>query len=154
MVDVGLTYDPARGECDIAFARGDAVLDITPATPVLFSLLADRRALPTDALPDDPLPPAGAGVPVLTDRRRGWCGDALDPLGRRAGSRLWLLQRAKAGEQTRKLAETAAADALGWLRTERNLAVTVTVEWVRRQMLGIRVTAGTARVGIAQQVGA
>ena len=148
-VDIGLTYDPVRQRCDISIARGDVVLDTTPVTPMLLSLLAERSAHPNDTLPSATGLPEST-PPVVSNRRRGWPGDALDAQGRRIGSRLWLLRGAKQTEPTRLLAQSIAAEALAWLTQERALKVQLTVEWVRRGMLGIRAVAGAASVSVGQ----
>jgi phage gp46-like protein len=150
MGDIGLTYNPATGQCDISLARGDVVLDASPVTPLLISLFADRRAHPSDILPIVPPP---ASNPTLLDLRRGWAGDALDPLGRRCGSRLWLLERAVHGAHTLKLAQSMVAEAVGWLKTQRGITLQVTVAWVSRSMLGIRVAAGATALAVQQRVG-
>jgi phage gp46-like protein len=76
---------------------------------VLISLFTDRRAADDDALPDG------------TDDRRGWWAD-LPPDGAPdrgrpdlIGSRLWLLTRAKATDETAQLARRYILEALQWM---------------------------------------
>ncbi|MDA8049957.1 MAG: phage GP46 family protein [Rhodospirillales bacterium] len=152
-MDIALLYDPVQRRCDVAFAGKDFVLDQTPASAMLMSLFADRRAHPDDEVP------AGANLwsaPPSFVTRRGWCGDGLDPQGRFVGSRLWLLARRKESERTRQDAEGYVAEALDWLNTERNLAVQVTVRWQvpgPSGMLSIRVRAGETTLALQQAVG-
>ncbi|WP_194790119.1 phage GP46 family protein [Pseudomonas sp. UFMG81] len=69
---------------------------------VLISLFSWRRAAPDDPLDDE--------------QRHGWWGDSFpDVADDRIGSRLWLLQRVKLTEQTRRDAEFYAREALQWL---------------------------------------
>ena len=144
-MDVALRYDPVMRRCDVVFDGRDFAIDATPASAMLFSIFADRRALPDDVLPDT-VPDYTAPSSFLA--RRGWCGDFLDALGRLAGSRFWLLRRAKATETTRRSAEVYFAEALGWLETERNLAVQITVRWVRPEILGILARAGKTSLSL------
>ncbi|GAB0119487.1 phage GP46 family protein [Acidisoma sp. 7E03] len=134
--DIGLKVDPITGKFDVALANGDVVLDRTPATPLLISLLTDRRAEPGDVLPVSP-PPGG---PIF-NARRGWVGDALDRKGDRIGSRLWLLSRAKQTEDTRLLALSYATQATGWIKAKVAAAgaddLTISARWVRKGVLGL-----------------
>jgi phage gp46-like protein len=104
-------------------------------TAVILSLFTDRRAEPDDELPDGADPLFG---------RRGWIGDALTigaaPGRDRIGSRLWLLVREKQVEETLRLAEDYAREALEWM-VEGGLAaeIEVTAEWVAMGTLGLRV---------------
>lgn len=146
MLDIALQYDAAARRFDVAVSGRDLVLDTTPATAMLLSLGCDRRARPDDVLPMAPEAP-GFGD------RRGWVGDALDGRGRRLGSRLWLLSRAKQSDLTRQRAEQHAAEALGGL-ADRGFAVSASAEWLRRGVLRLTATAGTTRVAVAQPVAA
>jgi phage gp46-like protein len=150
-LDAALIFDPETRRADLQLgADGDLVLDETPATPMLISLGTDRRAEPDDELPD--------GVDALNAStsfvaRRGWIGDALDPLGRKIGSRIWLLNRAKQTESTRRFAEIWAEEALAWAKDELGQAATVSAEWIARNTLALRcVVAGTA-VEMKRRVG-
>jgi phage gp46-like protein len=105
---IALRYDATRHRCDIAVSEGRLVMDGGPVTPALVGLLSHRRARPDDALPDDAPDDL---TPKRLNPRRGWVGDALDIGGRRCGSRLWLLSRAKRTEATRRAAEVYAREA-------------------------------------------
>lgn len=135
-LDAAMIFDPVTRRADLEIgADGDIVLDDTPVTPMLISLGSDRRAEPDDELPD--------GVDVLNAStsfvdRRGWSGDALDPLGRRIGSRLWLLNRAKQTELTRRFAEIWAGEALAWAANELGRPAEISAEWLRRGTLKLR----------------
>ncbi len=150
-MDIALQYDPVMRRCDVVFNGRDFALDATPASAMLFSLLADRRAEPDDVLPDT-VPDYLA--PSTFIARRGWCGDWLDALGRLVGSRFWLLRRAKASEATRRAAESYVAQGLGWLETDRNLAVQVTVRWVKPGILGILARCGQTKLSLTRALAA
>jgi phage gp46-like protein len=66
-------------------------------TAVMLSLFTDRQARLDDVIPDGSMD------------ARGWWG------GPNIGSRLWLLERAKATEATRQQAQDYIAEALQWL---------------------------------------
>ena len=150
-MDVALQYDPVKRCCDLVFNGRDFALDYTPGSAMLFSILAERRAANDDVLPDT-VPDYTA--PSTFIARRGWCGDFLDALGRLTGSRFWLLRRAKATEETRRSAEVYFAEALIWLETERNLAVQITVRWVKPGVLGILARCGKASLSLSRAVAA
>lgn len=147
-LDLALVYDPAARRCDLVLGDdGDLVLDETPATPMLVSLLTDRRARPDDVLP------SAAGEPPAIGERRGWPGDALDARGRRIGSRLWLLARAKAGELTQRFAAEWTREAFSWVTGETGSAAEVAVAWLRGGGLGITVKVDGRTVAVNQRVG-
>jgi phage gp46-like protein len=135
-LDCALVYDPTSRRADCALGPdGDLMLDETPVTAMLISLGTDRRAEPDDELPD--------GVDALNAQtsfvtRRGWSGDALDRLGRRIGSRLWLLNRAKQSEPTRRFAEIWALEALAWAEQDLGRPAIVEASWLRRGILALR----------------
>jgi phage gp46-like protein len=147
-LDIALRWDVAARRFDLAVDGADLALDATAATPLIVSLGTDRRARPDDALPDDPL----ARPDPTLGRRRGWCGDALDAQGRRAGSLLWLLERAKHLPGTRARAEAFAASALTWLTEERGVPVSVAAEWLRPGLLALAARAGGATLELRQPV--
>lgn len=134
--DIGLTYDPATRRVDLSLGPdGDLVIDMTPATPMLLSLGCDGRAGADDELPsgrDEAL--NGNSPSFLT--RRGCPGDALDAQGRRTGSLLWLLERAKQTEITRQRAEDYISACLAWAEDETGSAAEVEVDWLRKNVLG------------------
>ncbi len=138
-VDVMLQYDASLGCCDVVFNGVDFALDATPASAMLMTLLAKRRAHPDDVLPNS-VPDWHA--PSQFNARGGWCGDALDPAGARVGSRMWVFSRRLADEQTRVDIENCLVEAMAWLESVRGLALQVTVRWVAAQFLGYQVRAG------------
>lgn len=164
VADLMLRFDAAARRCDLVVQDGDLALDKTPATAMLVSLGTDRRARADDALPSEPsaTSAADAAEPTTLNPRRGWCGDALDRRGRRVGCRLWLLERAKRSEETRRRAEGYAAEGLDWLRAERGLSVELAVDWAdgpRRGPTGVLAIvaragtgAGAARITIRRPV--
>ena len=104
-LDLALTWSDTLGGWDWTLAGPDLATDAGLRAAIIVSLGTDRLALPDDVIPD------------ATDRR-GWWGDTPispaatpDPIG----SRLWLLQRAKATEETRQRAIAYAQEALAWL---------------------------------------
>jgi phage gp46-like protein len=105
MADVRTAWSPAT-----APLRGDWLIeppglatDHNLETAVLLSLWTDASAHPDDDIPDG------------TDDRRGWWGNWESPEELMLGSRLWLLERAKSTEDTRRRAEEYAAEALAWM---------------------------------------
>jgi phage gp46-like protein len=85
---------------DLGVSCGDLAVGNDLTTAVMLSLFSDRRADEDDAIPDGIDP-------------RGWWADAMD--GRRIGSRLWLLERARNLPETFALAKEYAEEALQWL---------------------------------------
>lgn len=135
-LDAALVYDPTSRRADLELGEdGDLLLDETPVTPMLISLGSDRRAEADDELPDG-VDTLNAATSFVT--RRGWSGDALDALGRRIGSRLWLLNRAKQTETTRRFCEIWAAEALGWAGLELGRPAQIEASWLRPNVLKLR----------------
>lgn len=135
-LDAALVYDPVTRRADLALGDDcDLLLDETALTPMLISLGTDRRAEPDDELPDG-IDALNASTSFVA--RRGWVGDALDRLGRKIGCRIWLLDRAKQTETTRRFAQFWAEEALAWSQTELGQAAEVSAEWVKPQVLGLR----------------
>jgi len=154
--DLALRYDAGRKCCDLVYDGRDFVLDSTAATPMLMALLSHRRANADDEVPD--AAPATTLAPVSLTARGGWPGDALDPQARRTGSRLWLLSRAKATEQTRRIAEDYAAEALAQVEADRGYAIALKVSWSPQAVPGgknliIAAAAGGIGVAVNQMVG-
>jgi phage gp46-like protein len=142
MLDIGLDYDAVHQRFDVVYQAPSLVLDTTARTPLLLALGTDRRAQPGDVLPDvsaDPL------APKSLLERGGTALDALDATGALYGSRLWLLRNAKStgdlGEQTRKRAESYAAEALDTVAA-RVGPTQLTVRWIARNALSITVAQG------------
>jgi phage gp46-like protein len=103
---------PLRG--DWLLAPPGLATDHNLESAVLLSLWTDASARDDDVIPDG------------TDDRRGWWGNWERPETIPLGSRLWLLDREKATEETRRRAEEYAAEALQWLLDD-NVAVQVDV---------------------------
>ncbi len=110
MTDLALAYSVENGTCDfVQLPNGDLALDDGLYTAVLVSLLTDAVANPDDAIPD------------RTGNRRGtWMDIPLASASnaqtrRPLGSRLWLLNRAKATQETRLRAQEYALEALQWM---------------------------------------
>ena len=136
--DTALAYDPVTQRADLAFDGRHLMIGTTVLTPLLLSIGLDRRAHPDDVLPDDN---TSGLAPKRLDQRRGWAGDMLDPLGRRTGSRWWLLGNRKQTEATRKFAEGVLVEALAPFDA-MGLAVTIAVRWLRANVLGYSVKIG------------
>ena len=113
MTDLKTEYT-SGGEFDLAFDGVDLETEGGVEGAVLRSLFLDARAREDDGC---------AGGPM---NRRGWWGDAHGVAGDRMGSRLWLLKRANASEQTAALIEEYARESLKWL-VEDGIAKAVTV---------------------------
>jgi phage gp46-like protein len=116
---------------DWAIVPPGLAADLDLETAVLISLFTDATAQADDELPD------------FSGDRRGWWGDddadVVVPKGP-LGSRLWLLVRAKATEETRQRAEAYAVEALQWLLDDGVAArVDVAAGWLAFQQLGLRV---------------
>ena len=150
--DLALVYDPQTRRCDLAFGDdGDLLIDETPITPVLLSVGLDRRAEPDDELPQGR---TRFLTPASFSERRGGAGDGLDPYGERAGSRLWLLDRAKETEATRLLFEFWLAECLAWAERDTGTPAEIEVAWIRDQTLGWRVLVNDSAVSGAKSAGA
>lgn len=143
---IALSYDQRRRKCDLAFDGRDFALDATLLTPVLISLGADRRARPDDVLPDAV---TNDYAPQRLNARRGTPLDALDGTGQLFGSRWWLLLRRKQTEETRRLKESTTAEALAWVRQP----VTITVRWVRQNVLSTLIQIGAMTLNLQSPVG-
>jgi phage gp46-like protein len=93
-------------------------------TSVIVSLFTDRLALPTDELPDLP-------IPGRLPNRRGWWGDTYlvqDPdVNQIIRSRLWLLSRAKSTPALLQTAQQYVQESLEWL-TRLHIATAVNVQ--------------------------
>lgn len=101
----------AHGQFDIRILDGEPQTDIGLDTAVSLSLLCDRTAAADDRLPSG-------------SDRRGWWADRFLP--EPIGSRIWLTARDVRTEETLRLVEDYAAEALRWLTTS-DIANTVTV---------------------------
>lgn len=146
LLDLAIAWDAARRRCDLLFAGRGLALDPTPVTPVLISLGSDRRAAPDDALPDGVTEGGLAAGPI--NPRRGWAGDALDPAGRRVGSKLWLLEREKQTDDVLRRAQDYAEQALAWLAQREGVDVAVAASWPTRTAMLMRVQIGAASYAV------
>jgi phage gp46-like protein len=154
-LDIALAWDETRRCCDMVWENGDFALDTTPVTSMILALGCDRRARPNDVLPE----PAAYATPqpgqpsLLLNLRRGWPGDALDPVGDRTGSRIWLYSRSKQLEAVRKGIEGAAAEALAQVQRVLGVSIQLAVRWIGPGAVGIRATAGGAVLDVTRTVG-
>ena len=150
--DAALVFDPDAFACDLDIgADGDLVMDDTPATPMLMSIGLDRRAAADDELP------AGRSAllkPASFSERRGSPGDALDPFGQKAGSRIWLLDRAKQTETTRQLLVFWGQEALAWAPGETGNAAVVDAEWRARGLMVWRAVVDDVTIALTQETSA
>ena len=137
MSDLMIRWSDELLSFDLALDGADPAVDDGLETAVVLSLFTDARALDGDPLPD---PAMG---------RRGWWGDAYPPAdaagapatGDRHGSRLWTLWREKQTEETRRRAETYAAEALAWMVADGIAArVDVAASWAGPGILALAVT--------------
>jgi phage gp46-like protein len=103
--DVKIIWDEDLNEGDIFFAGGDLTREEGLQTAVMMSLYSDRRADNDDILPD----------PNNMDKR-GWWGDQISEYENdKIGSKLWLLERAKATENNLSLARIYMEECLDWM---------------------------------------
>jgi phage gp46-like protein len=104
--DIKIQWNETFNEGDIKFSGGDLIRELGLRTAVMMSMYTDRRADPSDVLPDS-----------LNNDRRGWWGDQinLDYEDDQIGSRLWLLERAKTTEQTLADAKFYTEECLQWM---------------------------------------
>lgn len=116
LADLALVWDETRGDADLAIIDNDLASDAGMETAILLSLFTDRRAQPDD------LPPSGDP----NDRRGWWADQFADTEGDLIGSRLWLLDRAKATNETALRAREYALEALQWL-IDDGVAVSIDV---------------------------
>ncbi|ELP4663190.1 phage GP46 family protein [Salmonella enterica] len=100
MADIAIVWRNGRG--NLALNGSDLLTDNSIETAVIISLFTDRRAQPSDPIPDG-----------STDRR-GWWADSFRK--RPIGSRLWLLGREKTLESVLERARTYADEALAWMK--------------------------------------
>ena len=105
-MDLQLAFASSAEKANFVLANGQLSLDDSLYTAVLISLFTDRRADEDDELP------------ASETWRRGWWADSLAQNGifkkDQIGSRLWLLMRCKATEQTRQRAEDYCNEAFGY----------------------------------------
>lgn len=147
-----MVYDPVNRRADYQFDGTDFVFDTTPASAMVFSLFADRRARP-----DDPLPSVVTdwSRPSTLSAKRGWVGDFLSASGGLVGSRLWLLKRRKATEGTRQAAIGYGTEGLQWMEKARGYAVSVSAAWadnIVTPTLALKCKVGPTTITVKRQV--
>lgn len=137
-MDVALDFNEEAMTADIHLSGPDIATDEALRTAIVVSLFTDRRAPPSFELPagdDDP---------------RGFWGDVAPSNsieGDETGSHLWLLDREKQTEETRRRAEDYCRQALAWIVADGVAErVEIATEWVARGRLGIGVTVHRPRV--------
>lgn len=100
MADVAIVWRSGHG--DLVLNGPDLLTDDSIKTAVIISLFTDRRAQPSDPVPDG------------TTDRRGWWADSFRK--RPVGSRLWLLSREKTLASVVERTAAYADEALAWLK--------------------------------------
>lgn len=129
-VDLDLNTD--AGYYDISFTNGDFTKLGGFDTALQISLMVERRASESEM--------------KAPERRRGWCGNEANGFDDfEYGSKLWLLEQARATQTTLNNAKTYTQDALQWLIDDGhldlirvdteyndNMALIINVEFVRR----------------------
>ncbi|ECO7182411.1 phage GP46 family protein [Salmonella enterica] len=100
MADVAIVWRSGHG--DLVLNGPDLLTDDSIKTAVIISLFTDRRAQPSDPVPDG------------TTDRRGWWADSFRK--RPIGSRLWLLSREKTLASVVERTAAYADEALAWLK--------------------------------------
>jgi len=112
LADLALVWADATGDADLALIDADLASDVGLETAVMLSLFCHRRA------EDDDVPPSGDP----RDRRGWWADQFADVTGDRIGSRLWLLDRAKATNEVALRAREYVLEALAWMIEDRVVA--------------------------------
>lgn len=100
MADIAIVWRDGRGQ--LIQNGADLLTDSSIETAVIISLFTDRRAQPSDRIPDG------------TSDRRGWWADSFRQ--RPIGSRLWLLGREKTLPAVVTRTQAYADEALAWLK--------------------------------------
>lgn len=104
---------------DLRIVEGELVADEGLETAIIVSLFSDARADPEERLPEE----IGTDDPPFIREIRGfWADTVLD----RWGSKLYLLSRAKATDETATRASRFVEQALAWLVSSQ-IATAVTV---------------------------
>ncbi|WP_321968833.1 phage GP46 family protein [Paraburkholderia tropica] len=136
MSDIKIYWDAANGRGDWRLLANDIATGDDLETALLFSLFSDREAASDDTIPDE-----------STDRRGWWGDDGSDSDTRLTGSRLWLLARRKAPEDsTLQDAYDYIVEAIQWLIDDDVVGqFDVTVQWqqlgTRKNMIGASIVA-------------
>lgn len=109
LADLALVWSNTTGDADPVMIDSDLASDRGLVTAMVLSLFCDRRAEPDD------VPPSGDA----NDRRGWWADEFADVEGDHIGSRLWLLDRSKNTNETRRRAEEYVREALAWMLEDR-----------------------------------
>lgn len=129
--DIQTTWDVLNHRGDWTVQSGALASGNDLTTAVLISLFTDRRALPSDIIPDG-----------STDPRGWWADQQVDGNIDEIGSRLWLLDRSKAPTQAiLNQAVGYCNEALAWMVSDGVAAkVTVQASWQDVNFLALFVT--------------
>ncbi|MHB9833817.1 phage GP46 family protein [Paraburkholderia terrae] len=128
MSDTSTVWDTANSRGDWVLAGAQLLTGNDLETAYLISLFTDRQAQPGDVIPDG------------SNDTRGWIGDVGQKYP--IGSRLWLLERAKATPQTLNNARTYVTEAVQWLVDDKVVSKhDITVQWIASGQLGIWIQA-------------
>jgi phage gp46-like protein len=130
MSDISTAWDYVNNRGDWQVQAGALASGNDLVTAVLISLFTDRRAAPSDTIPDG------------TNNPRGWWADnGADGNTDLWGSRLWLLDRSKAPtQQVLNAAVNYCNEALAWMITDGVAAsIDVQASWQQVNFLAIQV---------------
>ncbi|HHR4052806.1 TPA: phage GP46 family protein [Salmonella enterica] len=124
MADIAIVWRNGHGS--LALNGPDLLTDHSIETAVIISLFTDRRAQPSDDIPDG------------TSDRRGWWADSFRK--RPVGSRLWLLSREKTVQSVVERTAAYADEALAWMKSAKLVkSVTCTAARVAHDCLQLNV---------------
>lgn len=128
MADIALLFEQGQPFADIQISPPSLEVDKDLQSAVVISLFCNRLAQ--------------SGDKIDGDNRHGWWGDSYATVnGSLIGSRLWLLKRSVATQETANLAKQYCLEALQWL-VEDQVADSIQVETaiIGQFSLGIGVT--------------
>ena len=132
MADLQVSWNNLLGTGDICVVGQDLGVDETLQTAVLLSLFTDRRV------------DAGRAAGRRDVAAGGGGGDLLAEEPEQSGSKLWLLRRATATQETLVKAQDYAREALAWMVADGvATGVDVTTEYTPERFLLMRVTIDT-----------
>lgn len=129
MTDLALVLFEGR-KADLGF-DGDFVTDDGLRTAIIMSAWTDARASADDL----------ARFGLEGENPRGFWADSIAPVtaNDRTGSLLWLLERAKQTEETRRIAQDMVRAALNWLVEDGVVkSIAVAAQWKQPGMLAWR----------------
>ena len=131
MSDIGTVHDGCRFDWIVSGVQFGASASLYEN--VVNSIFCDRRAEPSDEIPDG------------SDNPRGWWADTSSEEGK-IGSRLWTLRREKATAETRRRAIGFIREALVWL-IEDDIAESVEIDAVYSSAGHLEITVAIHRKG-------